>query len=442
MKATAERIEKNTVLLQIEVEAAQLDQAMNKAYQKIVKQVNIPGFRKGKAPRAMVERHVGKETLFGEAAEIVVPEAYIQALKETETEPIDQPKIDIVQGEPGKPLIFKAVVEVKPEVTLGEYKGLEVTSSTTEVSDEDVQKEIERLQSRHAKLVTVEEGEVQKDDVAIIDFAGYVDGEAFEGGTAENYSLTIGSGTFIPGFEEQLIGAKVGEEKDVNVTFPEEYHAENLAGKPATFKVTLKEIKRKELAVLDDEFAKDVSEFDTLEELKSDIRNKLKEAAETKAKSSVENGVVEAATANAEVEVPEVMVEQKIGEMLNNVGQRLAQQGINLDQYFQYTNSSIDDMRQRMKPDAEKTVKNELVLDAIAKAENITASEEEINEEIQKIASYVKQDAEIVRKTLELQGELGHISQDIARRKVISFLVENAKVVEGTTKHRLNMLGK
>ncbi|MEW6697006.1 MAG: trigger factor [Bacillota bacterium] len=433
MKATAERIEKNTVLLQIEVEAAQLDQAMNKAYQKIVKQVNIPGFRKGKAPRAMVERHVGKETLFGEAAEIVVPEAYIQALKETETEPIDQPKIDIVQGEPGKPLIFKAVVEVKPEVTLGEYKGLEVTSPTTEVSDEDVQKEIERLQSRHAKLVTVEEGEVQKDDVAIIDFAGYVDGEAFEGGTAENYSLTIGSGTFIPGFEEQLIGAKVGEEKDVNVTFPEEYHAENLAGKPATFKVTLKEIKRKELAVLDDEFAKDVSEFDTLEELKSDIRNKLKEAAETKAKSSVENGVVEAATANAGVEVPEVMVEQKVGEMLNNVGQRLAQQGINLDQYFQYTNSSIDDMRQRMKPDAEKTVKNELVLDAIAKAENITASEEEINEEIQKIASYVKQDAEIVRKTLELQGELGHISQDIARRKVISFLVENAKVVEGTT---------
>lgn len=433
MKATAERIEKNTVLLEIEVETEKLEQAMNKAYQRVVKQVNIPGFRKGKAPRAMVERYVGKETLFGEAAEMIVPEAYMQAIKETETEPIDQPKIDIVQGEPGKPLIFKATVEVKPEVTLGEYKGLEVKRPTTEVSDEDVQKELERLQNRHAKLVTVEEGEVQKDDVTIIDFAGYVDGEAFEGGTAENYSLTIGSGTFIPGFEDQLIGVKVGEEKDVNVTFPEEYHAENLAGKPATFKVTVKEIKRKELAPLDDELAKDVSEFDTLEELKSDIRNKLKEAAETRAKSALEDGVVEAAVANATVEVPEIMVEQKFEEMLNNVGHRLSQQGINLDQYFQYTNTSIDDMRQRMRPHAEKTVKNELILDAIARAENIQASEEEINEEIQKIASYVKQDVEIVRKTLELQGEVGNISQDIARRQVISFLVENAKIIEGTT---------
>ncbi|SHE52355.1 trigger factor [Desulforamulus putei] len=434
MKATAERIEKNTVLLEIEVETEKVDQAMNQAYRKIVKQVNIPGFRKGKAPRSLVERYVGKETLFGEAAEIIVPEAYMQALKETQTEPIDQPKIDIVQGEPGKPLIFKATVEVKPEVTLGEYKGLEVKRPATDVSDEDVQAELERLQNRHAKLVTIEEGEVQKDDVAIIDFTGYVDGEAFEGGNAENYSLTIGSGAFIPGFEDQLIGVKVGEEKDVNVTFPQEYHAENLAGKPATFKVTVKEIKRKELAPLDDEFAKDVSEFDTLEELKSDIRNKLKEAAETRAKSAVENGVVEAVAANASVEIPEIMVDQKVDEMLNNVGHRLAQQGINLDQYFKYTNTSIDDMRQRMRPDAEKTVKNELVLDAIARAENIQASEEEINEEIQKIATYVKQDAEIVRKTLELQGELGHISQDIARRKVISFLVENANIVEDTTR--------
>ena len=432
MKATAERIEKNTVLLEVEVEQEMLDQALDKAYRKIVKQVNIPGFRKGKAPKAMVERYVGKETLFGEAAEMVVPDAYMQALKETETEPIDQPKIDIVQGEAGKPLIFKATVEVKPEVTLGEYKGVEVTRPTTDISDEEVQKELERLQSRHAKLITVEDGEVQQDDTTLIDFTGYVDGEAFEGGTAENYSLNIGSGTFIPGFEEQIIGVKVGEEKDVNVTFPEEYHAENLAGKPATFKVKVNEIKRKELAELDDEFAKDVSEFDTLDELRNDIRNKLKEAAETKAKSSVENGTVDAVVANATVEIPAVMVEYKVEEMMNNVGQRLAQQGINLDQYFQYTNSSMDDMRERMKPDAEKTVRNELVLDAIAKAENITASEEEINEEIQKIAEYVKQDAKVVRKTLELQGELGHINQDIARRKVVTFLVDNAKISEGT----------
>ncbi|CCO07661.1 trigger factor [Desulforamulus hydrothermalis] len=432
MKATAERIEKNTVLLEVEVETEKVEQAMQQAYRNIVKKVNIPGFRKGKAPRALVERFVGKETLFGEAAEIIVPEAYMQALEETKTEPIDRPKIDIVQGEPGKPLIFKATVEVKPEVTLGEYKGIEVKRPSTEVSDEDVQAELARLQNRYAKLVTVEEGEVQKDDITIIDFAGYVDGEAFPGGTAENYSLTIGSGAFIPGFEDQLIGAKVGEEKEVNVTFPQEYHAEDLAGKPATFKVTVKEIKRKELAPLDDEFAKDVSEFDTLEELKSDIRNKLKEAAEARAKSAVENGVVEAVAANASVEIPAAMIEQKVDEMLNSVGQRLAQQGINLDQYFQFTNTSLADMRQRMKPDAEKTVKNELVLDAVARAENIQVSEEEINQEIRKIADYVKQDAEIVRKTLELQGELGHISQDIARRKAVSFLVENASIVEDT----------
>ncbi|AEF93569.1 Trigger factor [Desulfotomaculum nigrificans CO-1-SRB] len=433
MKATAERIEKNTVLLEIEVEAEKMDQAMDQAYRKIVKQVNIPGFRRGKAPRFMVERYVGKETLFGEAAEIVVPEAYTEALKETETEPIAQPKIDIVQGEPGKPLIFKATVEVKPEVTLGEYKGLEVKRPSTEVTEEDVNKELERLQNRHARLITVEDGEVQNGDTAIIDFTGYVDGEAFEGGTAENYSLTIGSGTFIPGFEEQLVGVKVGEEKDVNVTFPEDYHAENLAGKPATFKVKVKELKRKELAPLDDEFAKDVSEFDTLEELKNDIRNKLKQTAEEQAKAAVENGAVDAAVANATVEIPEVMVEQKVDQMLNNVNQRLMQQGINLDQYFQYTNSSVDEMRQRMKPDAEKTVRNELVLDAIAKAEKIEASEEEINEELKKIAEYVRQDVEIVRKTLELQGEMGHIIQDIVRRKTVSFLAENAKVIEDTT---------
>lgn len=432
MKATAERIEKNTVLLEIEVEAEKMEQAMDQAYRKIVKQVNIPGFRRGKAPRFMVERYVGKETLFGEAAEIVVPEAYTEALKETETEPIAQPKIDIVQGEPGKPLIFKATVEVKPEVTLGEYKGLEVKRPSTEVTEEDVNKELERLQNRHARLITVEDGEVQNGDTAIIDFTGYVDGEAFEGGTAENYSLTIGSGTFIPGFEEQLVGVKVGEEKDVNVTFPEDYHAENLAGKPATFKVKVKELKRKELAPLDDEFAKDVSEFDTLEELKNDIRNKLKQTAEEQAKAAVENGAVDAAVANATVEIPEVMVEQKVDQMLNNVNQRLMQQGINLDQYFQYTNTSVDEMRQRMKPDAEKTVRNELVLDAIAKAEKIEASEEEINEELKKIAEYVRQDVEIVRKTLELQGEMGHIIQNIVRRKTVSFLAENAKVIEDT----------
>ncbi|MEG6523158.1 trigger factor [Desulfotomaculum sp. 1211_IL3151] len=432
MKATAERIDKNTVLLEVEVEQEKVEQALDKAYRKVVKQVNIPGFRKGKAPRAMVERYVGSETLFGEAAEMIIPEAYMEALEETATEPIDQPQIDIVQGEAGKILIFKATVEVKPEVTLGEYKGLEVTQPAAEVTDQDIEKELERLQNRHAKLITVEEGEVQNEDVTLIDFTGYVDGEAFEGGHAENYSLTIGSNSFIPGFEEQLVGVKLGEEKDINVTFPEEYHAENLAGKPATFKVKINEIKRKELAPLDDEFAKDVSEFDTLDELKSDILNRLKENAAKVAKSSMENGAVEAAVAKAEVEIPAVMVDQKVEEMINSMSQRLAQQGINLDQYFQYTNTSINDMRDRMRPDAERTVKSELVLDAIAKSENITASEEELNEEIQKIAEYVKQDAEIVRKTLELQGELRHINLDIARRKVVNFLAENAKVVEGT----------
>lgn len=432
MKVNTERIEKNKVLLEIEVEPAQLDKAIVQAYKKVVKQVNIPGFRKGKAPRPVLERFVGKDAIYGEAAEIVVPDTYVQAVKESGIEPIDQPKIDIVTMEEGQPFVFKATVEVKPEVTLGDYKGLTVERPTAEVTEADVQEELKRLQNRHARLITVEEGEVQNDDTVMLNFAGYLDGEQFEGGTAENYSLVIGSGSFIPGFEEQLIGVKVGEEKDVDVTFPENYHAANLAGKPVVFKCKINSIKRKELSPLDDEFAKDVSEFDTLEELKQDILNKLRETAVAKADSSVKDQLVDKAVANATVDVPPVMVDTRAEELLSNLGNRLRQQGMDMDQYFKITNSSAEEMRNRMKPEAEGNVKTELVLDAIAKAEGITATDEQVDQEIAKVAESFKQDPKVFRAALESRGDVDFIKNDIVRREVIELLLKEANIKDVT----------
>jgi trigger factor len=430
MKATAEKLENNEVRLEIQVDAEQFSKEINKAYKKIANQVNIPGFRKGKAPKMIIEQRFGKEALVQEAVEQIFPTIYRDALKETNIKPIDQPQVEDIQGQDGEPLVLKLKVEIQPEVKLGQYKDFEINKPSVEVTEEDVQKELEMMQNRHAKLITVEDGALEDGDTAIIDFAGYIDGEAFEGGSAEGFSLVIGSGTFIPGFEEQLLGLKAGEEKDVNVTFPEDYHSEDVAAKEALFKVKLNSIKRKDVAPLDDEFAKDVSEFDTLEELKADLLNKLKERKENQAKAEINRQAVEKAIEHAEVAISDKMVNSRIEEMIQNMGNRLKTQGIELEQYLQYTNSDIDTLRTNMKDDAEKEVRRELVLEAIAKAEGLTVSEEEVDTEITMMAPQFQQEPAQLKLALESVGNMDVIKEDILRRKTVNHLYENTKVVE------------
>ncbi|MDA8212356.1 MAG: trigger factor [Clostridia bacterium] len=428
MKAKAEKIEKNTVVLEIEVEPEKLNQSLDKAYRKLVKKANIPGFRKGKAPRALLERFYGKEYLMDEALDNLLPDVYVEAVQETEIEPIDRPQVELVQAEEGKPLIIKAKVEVKPEVILGEYTGLEVENPSADINDADVDAELGKLQQRHAKVNTLDEGEVEQGDVAVIDFEGFVDGEAFPGGKGENYPLEIGSGSFIPGFEEQVIGAKVGEERDVNVTFPEEYHSAELAGKAAVFKVKVNSIRRKELLPVDDEFAKDVSEFDTLEELKTDIRNRLKETAGKKAEIAVKEQLIQKAVENATVEIPAVMVDTRLNVMLNDMAQRLQRQGISFEDYLRFTGADIDAVRTDLKPEAEKSVRSDLVLEAIARKEQIDATDEDVNAELEKMAEQYKQDVSTLRAALETQGNIDSLKNSIAFQKTIQFLIDNAKL--------------
>lgn len=431
MKANAERIEKNTVLLEIEIDAESFSQAVDKAYRKLVQKVNVPGFRKGKAPRQIFERMMGKGVIIEEAMESVVPDAYYQALSDTGIEPIDQPKVEIVQAEEGKPVVFKATVQVKPEVTLGQYKEVEVIKPSTEVPEEEVDKTLERLQNRHAKLLTLEEGTVEEGDTAVIDFLGKVDGEPFKGGEGKDYSLEIGSGSFIPGFEEQLIGQPVGETRDIAVTFPENYQAENLAGKEAVFTVTVNGIKRKELAALDDEFAKDISDFDTLEELRSDISNKLKENAESQAKYGLRQEIVNKIVNNTEVEIPDAMVESQLREMIGNFESRLTGQGMSLENYLKFAKTTLADFEDSMRPDAIWSAKSNLVLETIAKLEKIEPSSEEIKAEAAKIAQYLNQDQEQFQETIESKGQIDYIKDQIVREKTLQFLVDNAIVKEG-----------
>ncbi|MFA4884764.1 MAG: trigger factor [Desulfotomaculaceae bacterium] len=431
MKANAERIEKNTVLLEIEIDPESFSQAVDKAYRKLVQRVNVPGFRKGKAPRQIFERMMGKEVIIEEAMESVVPEAYYQAVSDTGIEPIDQPKVEIVQAEEGKPVVFKATVQVKPEVTLGQYKELEVIKPSAEVPEEEVDKALERLQNRHAKLLTLEEGTVEKGDTAVIDFLGKVDGEPFKGGEGKDYSLEIGSGSFIPGFEEQLIGLPVGETRDIAVTFPENYQAEHLAGKEAVFTVTVNGIKRKELAALDDEFAKDISDFDTLEELRSDISNKLKENAESQAKYGLRQEIVNRIVNNTEMEIPDVMVESQLREMIGNFESRLTGQGMSLENYLKFAKTTLPEFEEGMRPDAIWSAKSNLVLETIAKLEKIEPSSEEIKAEAAKIAQYLNQDQEQFQETIESKGQIDYIKDQIVREKTLQFLVDNAIVKEG-----------
>ncbi|MFB5194767.1 trigger factor [Neobacillus sp. KR4-4] len=425
MSAKWEKLEGNRGVLTVEVSADKVNEGLNAAFQKVVKQVNVPGFRKGKMPRQMFEKRFGVESLYQDALDILLPEAYGSAIDETGIEPIDRPDIDIEQMEKGKELIFKATVQVKPEVTLGEYKGLEVEALDTNVTDEDVANELKTLQERQAELVVKEEGTVENGDTAVLDFEGFVDGVAFEGGKAENHSLEIGSGSFIPGFEEQLVGLAAGESKDVEVTFPEEYHAAELAGKPAVFKVTIHEIKGKELPELDDEFAKDVDdEVETLDALKEKIKTRLENSKKHEAEHHLRDTVVEKAAANAEVEIPEVMVTNEVNRMLQEFEQRLQMQGMNLELYFQFSGQDENALREQMKEEAVNRVRVNLTLEAIAKAENLEVTDEEVNAELENMAGMYNMTVDSIKQAL---GGLEGIQSDLKLKKAVDFLVENKK---------------
>ncbi|MGF7086945.1 trigger factor [Kroppenstedtia sanguinis] len=427
MKANWDQNENNRGVLTVEVDEEKLGEALNQAFKKVVKDVNLPGFRKGKVPRPIFEKRFGVEALYQDAVEILVPEAYQSAVEETGIEPVDQPEIDIEQLEKGTPFIFKATVTVKPEVKLGDYKGLEVPEKDFSVTEEDVEAELKRMQERQGQLNPVEEGTVEEKDRVTLDFEGFVDGESFEGGKAEGYTLEVGSGQFIPGFEEQLIGLKPEEEKEVQVTFPEEYHAEELAGKEAVFHVKVHEIKRLELPQLDDEFAQDVSELDTLDELKKDIENKLREQKSKEEENYKRNSLVEKASELAEIDLPDVMVEHEIDHMLQHFEQQLQMQGINLDQYVQFTGQEKSELREQFKEDAEKKVRANLVLEAIAAQENVEVSDEETEAEVKKLAEEMGRDTEEIRKLLEAQGAFVQIRDEVKIRKTIDLLVSNSK---------------
>ncbi|WP_270164692.1 trigger factor [Paenibacillus sp. SYP-B4298] len=429
MKASWEKIEKNLVEISVEVEAEQVTQALDKAFKKVVQKVNVPGFRKGKVPRSMFEKRFGIESLYQDAIDILLPEAYSAALRETGVIAVDRPEIDVEQFATGETFKFKAKVTVKPEVTLGEYKGVEVEEPQVEVTEEELAAELERLQQRHAELIVIDEGEAKNGDTTIIDFEGFVDGEPFEGGQSERYALELGSGSFIPGFEEQLVGMNIGDFKDVEVTFPEAYHSENLAGKPAVFKVKLHEIKRKALPALDDEFAKDVSEFDTLEEFKQDLTGRLKEQKEKAAVQAREVAVVEKVAQAAEIEIPEAMISTETDYILRDFENRLRSQGMSLDLYYQFSGQDEAALRGQMRVDAEKRVRNNLVLEQIAKVEDITISEEELSEELEKLSVSYNRPAEELREIFTRNGNLENLREDLMLRKTIQFLIDNSKTV-------------
>ncbi|SDM97569.1 trigger factor [Sediminibacillus halophilus] len=426
MSAKWEKQEGNQGTLTIEVDAEEFDKALDQAFKKVVKQVQVPGFRKGKMPRGLFEQRFGVESLYQDAVDIILPEAYTNAVEETGIEPVDQPEVDVTQIEKGKPLVFTAQVTVKPEVKLGEYKGLEVEEEETEVTDEDVEHELSHMQEHQAELVVKEEGTVEEGDTVVIDFEGFVDGEAFEGGQAENHQLEIGSGSFIPGFEEQLIGKETGADTEVQVTFPEEYHAEELAGKEATFKVKIHEIKGKELPELDDEFAKDVDEdVETLEELRNKTRDRLKEQKETDADNKKRESLIEQASENAEVDIPEAMVDTELDRMVKEFEQRLQMQGMSMDMYYQFSGTDEAGLKEQMKDDAEKRVKTNLTLDAIANQEEVEVTDEDVDKELESMASMYQTEVDQLKQMLG--GNTDAIKEDLKFKKAIDFLVEHSK---------------
>lgn len=425
MSLQVEKLEKNMAKLTIEVSPEDFEAAVQAAYLKQRKSISVPGFRKGKVPRQMIEKMYGAEIFYDEAANSLIPEQYGKAYDESELEIVSQPKIDITQIEKGKPFIFTAEVAVKPEVTLGEYKGLPVDKISTRVTAKEVDAEIEKELEKNARTINVEDRAVQDKDEVVLDFEGFVDGVAFEGGKGENYPLTIGSGSFIPGFEEKLIGAEIGKEVDVNVTFPEEYQAEELQGKEAVFKCTVHEIKAKELPQLDDEFAAEVSEFDTLDEYKADVKAKIKARKEAEGKTTQENQAVDGAIENAEMEIPDAMIETQVRDMINNMAQRLQQQGLSMEQYMQFTGMTQEKMEEDARPQAIKQIQSRLVLEAIAKAENIEISDEKLDEELAKMAEQYQME---VDKLKEFMGdnEKKQMKQDMAVQEAVTLITEAA----------------
>ncbi len=424
--------EKNIVTIEFEITPEKFEEGVQEAYLKNRKNINIPGFRKGKAPRKLIESRYGKGVFYEDALDIVIPPAYEEALEETQLDPIDQPKLDIKEFEEGKNIIIKADVEVKPEVKLADPKEVEVEKINSEVDDTQVENSLKEMQEKNARIINVEDRPVKEGDTVTIDYKGYIGEEVFEGGTAENQSLEIGSKQFIPGFEEQLVGKNTGEDVDVKVTFPEDYNAEELAGKEATFKVKIHEIKEKELPKLDDEFAKDVSEFDTIDELRNDTKENLIKKAKDSEKITNQNNAITEFVSKCEVEVPEVLVDREIENQLNGFRQQLAQQGINLEDYTKMIGQEMDDLKENIRPQAETSAKTELVIEAVAEEHDFEVTEEELEEELKKLAdSYgVGEDKleDFIEKMKEDSKE--YIEDSVKRRKAIEFITENVKMVE------------
>ena len=426
MSLQVEKLEKNMAKLTIEVSAEDLDKAMEKAYQKQKSRISLPGFRKGKAPRKMIESMYGKGVFMEDAVNSLVPQEYTKALGECDLEIVSQPEINVTQMEPGKALIFTADVAVKPEVTLGDYKGVEVPKSEITVTDEEVDAEVKKEQDKNARTVAVEDRAAANGDITTIDFEGFVDGVAFEGGKGTDYALTLGSSTFIPGFEDQLVGANTGDHVEVKVTFPEEYQAKELAGKEAVFQCDVKKIETKEVPELDDEFAKDVSEFDTLAEYKEDVKKKLTEKKEKEARTAKENAAVDKAIENAQMDIPELMTKTECRQMMDDFSRRMQQQGLSMEQYFQFTGQSMDKMMEDMKPQALKRIQTRLVLEKIAEVENIQPTQEEVDEEISKMAEAYKMEADKIKELLG-DRELEQMKKDMAVQKAVTLVADEAK---------------
>ncbi|WP_132995424.1 trigger factor [Sporanaerobacter acetigenes] len=429
MNSVLEKKENNKATFTIEIGEDKFQEAVQKAYLKNRSRFNIPGFRKGKAPRKIIEMNYGEGVFYEEALNIILPDAYEEAIKELSLEPVDTPDVDIEQLESGKPVIFKVEVTIKPEVKLGEYKSIEVEKVEYNVTDEDVEEELKNIRDMNYRLVDASDREAKEKDVLNINFEGYLGEEKFEGGSAENQELEIGAGRFIPGFEEQLIGKKKGDLVDVKVTFPEDYFEENLKGKEALFKVTINDIKEKEFPVLDDEFAKDVSEYDTLEEFKNSIRERLEKEAKNKEEMERETSVIKALVESSEVDIPQVMIDNQIQNEIGEFDYRLRLQGLSIDRYFELTNSSIEDLKEQIRPNAENRVKSDLVLEAVAKAENIQASDEDLDKELERMAvEYNHEDVEKFKQDMKL-GDLEYLKEGIMRDKTIEFLMSNAKFI-------------
>lgn len=427
MEAKMEKIDVNVVKFEVKVEANKFNEALTRAYKKNVKNFNVPGFRKGKVPMNVVKQYYGVGVLLEDAVNFAIDGSYSEVLKENNIIPVDYPKIDVVEVGEGKDFVYTAEVTVYPEIELGEYKGLSVEKKTYEVTEEEVAKKLKEMQEKNARVESKEEGTVENGNIAVIDFKGFVDGEAFQGGEGHDYSLEIGSKTFIDTFEEQLVGAKVNDTVEVNVTFPENYGKEELNGKPAKFEVTIKEIKVKELPELDDEFAKETSEFDTIAELKADITTKLEAANAERADREFEEAVINAVAENAKVEIPAVMVEKEVDKMVQNLQQRLQYQGLNLEQYFQFTGTDEEKMREYMRENAATKVKVDLVLEAVEKAENIDATEEEIKEKAVEVAKMYSASEDDKMVELLMQSQQAALRSDVITNKAVKFLLENNK---------------